>query len=119
MDNTILLKSKKFAVRIIKCYKYLNDQKHEHILSKQLIRCGTSIGANTIESRNAQSRSDFTSKLNIALKEADETAYWLDLLHSSDYLDDNLFNSLNNDCQELISILISIIKSLKNSKTEN
>jgi four helix bundle protein len=117
MDNTILLKSKKFAVRIIKCYKYLNDQKHEHIISKQLIRCGTSIGANAIESRNAQSRSDFTSKLNIALKEADETAYWLDLLHSSDYLDDNMFSSLNNDCQELISILMSIIKSLK--KKEN
>ena len=117
MDNTILLKSKKFAVRIIKCYKYLNDQKHEHIISKQLIRCGTSIGANAIESRNAQSRSDFTSKLNIALKEADETAYWLDLLHSSDYLDDNMFSSLNNDCQELISILMSIIKSIK--KKEN
>ncbi len=117
MDNTILLKSKKFAVRIIKCYKYLNDQKHEHIISKQLIRCGTSIGANAIESRNAQSRSEFTSKLNIALKEADETAYWLDLLHSSDYLDDNMFSSLNNDCQELISILMSIIKSLK--KKEN
>ena len=117
MDNTILLKSKKFAVRIIKCYKYLNDQKHEQSISKQLIRCGTSIGANAIESRNAQSRSDFTSKLNIALKEADETAYWLDLLHSSDYLDDNMFSSLNNDCQELISILMSIIKSLK--KKEN
>ena len=117
MDNTILLKSKKFAVRIIKCYKYLNDQKHEHIISKQLIRCGTSIGANAIESRNAQSRSDFTSKLNIALKEADETAYWLDLLHSTDYLDDNMFSSLNNDCQELISILMSIIKRLK--KKEN
>ena len=117
MDNTILLKSKKFAVRIIKFYKYLNDQKHEHIISKQLIRCGTSIGANAIESRNAQSRSDFTSKLNIALKEADETAYWLDLLHSTDYLDDNMFSSLNNDCQELISILMSIIKRLK--KKEN
>ena len=117
MDNVVLFKSKKFAIRIIKCYKYLNEHKHEHIMSKQLIRCGTSVGANIIESRNAQSRSDFTSKLNIALKEADETAYWLELLHSSDYLDDNLFDSLNNDCQELISLLISIIKSLK--KKEN
>ena len=117
MDNIIFLKSKNFAIRIIKCCKYLNEQKHEHIMSKQLIRCGTSIGANVIESRNAQSRSDFTSKLNIALKEADETAYWLELLHHSDYLDDNLFNSINNDCQELISLLTSIIKSLK--KKEN
>ena len=117
MDNIIFLKSKNFAIRIIKCCKYLNEQKHENIMSKQLIRCGTSIGANVIESRNAQSRLDFTSKLNIALKEADETAYWLELLHSSDYLDDNLFNSMNNDCQELISLLTSIIKSLK--KKEN
>lgn len=82
-------------------------------MSKQLLRCGTSIGANTRESRNAQSRNDFLNKLNIALKEADETDYWLDLLHATDYLDDNMYDSLENDCSEIIKILTSIIKTLK------
>ena len=113
MENAIQIKSRNFAVRIVKCYRFLSETKHEHIISKQLLRSGTSIGANIRESRNAQSRSDFTSKLSIALKEADETAYWLDLLHSGDYLDESMFNSLNDDCQEIISILTSIIKRLK------
>jgi four helix bundle protein len=82
-------------------------------MSKQLLRCGTSIGANTRESKNAQSRTDFLSKLNIALKEADETAYWLDLLHATDYLDDKMYTSLDDDCTELIKLLTSIIKKLK------
>jgi len=82
-------------------------------MSKQLLRCGTSIGANTRESKNAQSRMDFLSKLNIALKEADETEYWLDLLHETGYLDDSQFNSLQSDCKEIIAILVSIIKTLK------
>jgi four helix bundle protein len=82
-------------------------------MSKQLLRCGTSIGANTRESKNAQSRMDFLSKLNIALKEADETEYWLDLLHETGYLDESQFNSLQSDCKELIAILVSIIKTLK------
>jgi len=82
-------------------------------MSKQLLRCGTSVGANTRESKNAQSRMDFLSKLNIALKEADETEYWLDLLHETKYLDDIMYKSLNDDCSQLIKILTSIIKSLK------
>ena len=82
-------------------------------MSKQLLRCGTSIGANTRESKNAQSRNDFLSKLCIALKEADETDYWLDLLHATDYIDDELFDSLETDCNEIIKILTSIIKTLK------
>jgi four helix bundle protein len=82
-------------------------------MSKQLLRCGTSIGANTRESKNAQSRMDFLNKLNIALKEADETEYWLDLLHETQYLDDNLYKSINDDCAELIKILTSIIKKIK------
>lgn len=82
-------------------------------MSKQLLRCGTSIGANTRESKNAQSRMDFLCKLNIALKEADETEYWLDLLHETGYLDESQFNSLQSDCKELIAILVSIIKTLK------
>ena len=82
-------------------------------MSKQLLRCGTSIGANTRESKNAQSRTDFMSKLNIALKEADETEYWLDLLHETQYLDDKVYKSLNDDCSEIIKLLTSIIKKLK------
>jgi four helix bundle protein len=92
---------------------YLDEEKHERIMSKQLLRCGTSIGANTRESKNAQSRTDFLSKLNIALKEADETEYWLDLLHETQYLDDKVYKSLNDDCSEIIKLLTSIIKKLK------
>ena len=84
-------------------------------MSKQLLRCGTSIGANTRESKNAQSRLDFLNKLNIALKEADETEYWVDLLHATSYLDDLQYNSINDDCTELIKLLTSIIKTLKKS----
>ena len=82
-------------------------------MSRQLLRCGTSIGANTRESKNAQSRNDFLSKLYIALKEADETDYWLDLLHATDYIDDALYESLETDCTEIIKILTSIIKTLR------
>lgn len=82
-------------------------------MSKQLLRCGTSIGANTRESKNAQSRMDFLNKLNIALKEADETDYWLDLLHETGYLDDKQYESLETDCKELVALLVSIIKTLK------
>ena len=82
-------------------------------MSRQLLRCGTSIGANTRESKNAQSRNDFLSKLCIALKEADETDYWLDLLHATNYIDNELFDSLERDCTEIIKILTSIIKTLR------
>ena len=113
MANTIQDKSKDFAIRIIRCYKFLIEQKQERIMSKQLLRCGTSIGANTRESKNAQSRMDFLSKLNIALKEADETDYWLDLLHETKYIDDQQYTSIKKDCTELIKLLTSIIKKLK------
>ena len=113
MHSIIQQKSRDFAIRIIGCYKFLTEQKHEKVMSKQLLRCGTSIGANTKESKNAQSRMDFMSKLSIALKEADETEYWLDLLHETKYLDDKQFSSLNSDCVELIKMLTSIIKSIK------
>ena len=113
MANAIQVKSRDFAIRIIGCYRFLVEQKREHVMSKQLLRCGTSIGANTRESRNAQSRMDFLNKLNIALKEADETAYWLDLLHKTDYIDDKQYESIDADCTELIKLLTSIIKSLK------
>ena len=115
MEGPIQIKSKAFAIRIVKCYQFLIEQKQERVMSKQLLRCATSIGANTRESRNAQSRMDFLSKLNIALKEADETAYWLDLLHETEFLDDKMYESLYHDCDELISILVSIIKKIKTS----
>ena len=115
MDNNIQTKSRSFAIRIINCYKFLTEQKHEMVMSKQLLRCGTSIGANTRESKNAQSRMDFLNKLNIALKEADETEYWLDLLHETQYLEDNMYKSINDDCGELIRILTSIIKKIKDN----
>ena len=113
MGNAIQDKSRAFAIDIINCYKYLIEEQHEYVLSKQLLRSGTSIGANTRESRNAQSRNDFLNKLSIALKEADETDYWLDLLHATDYIDDEMYESLANDCAEIIKILTSIIKTLK------
>ena len=114
MANSIVgKKSRDYAIRIIRCYKYLPEEKRETVMSKQLLRCGTSIGANTRESKNAQSRMDFLNKLNIALKEADETEYWLDLLHETKYLDDSMYTSLNSDCAEIIKILTTIIKKLK------
>ena len=115
MANAIQIKSRNFAIRIVGCYKFLSEKKHETIMSKQLLRCGTSIGANTRESKNAQSRQDFLSKLNIALKEADETEYWLDLLHETKYLDDDIFKSIQDDCAELIKLLTAIIKKLKST----
>ena len=113
MANIIQTKSRDFAIRIIRCYQFLTEEKKEFVMSKQLLRCGTSIGANTRESKNAQSKNDFLNKLNIALKEADETDYWMDLLHATNYLDDETYESLNIDCNEIIKILTAIIKTLK------
>jgi len=111
-ENIIAIKSMKFAIRIINLYKYLID-KNEYVLSKQILRSGTSIGANCRESRNAQSRLDFISKLNIALKEADETAYWLDLLKEGSFIEESSYESIYNDCDEIIKLLTSIIKTSK------
>ena len=97
MNSPIHTKSRDFAIRIINCYKYLVDEKHEKVMSKQLLRCGTSIGANTRESKNAQSRMDFLNKLNIALKEADETEYWLDLLYETKLIFLGYYNFINNN----------------------
>jgi four helix bundle protein len=110
-DNIILIKSKAFALRIIKLYKYLCIKKREFVMSKQILRSGTSIGANVREGIRAQSTPDFISKMNIALKEAEETCYWLELLHESEYLDEKAFNSLYNDCLEILKILASIVKT--------
>ena len=114
MENTIKEKSFRFSVRIVKLYKFLRETKNETIMSRQLLRCGTSIGANIAESQQAQSRPDFISKLNIALKEASETDYWLRLLHETGYLNNAQFTSIIADCHELVRLLVSIIKSTKN-----
>ena len=114
MDATIEQKSFQFAVRIVKLYKHLRVAKKEFVLSRQLLRSGTSIGANVAEAQQAQSRADFISKLNIALKEAAETNYWLRLLQATDFLSDAEFQSIHNDCRELEKILTSILKSARN-----
>ena len=108
-------KSLAFGKRIAKCYRYLKDKKKETVMSKQLLRCGTSIGANIREGLHAQSRKDFISKLNIALKESGETDYWLDVIHSAEYFTDDEFQSLKDDNDELLRLLTSIIKTTKNS----
>ena len=103
----------KFALRIIKLYKYLIEEKNEHVMSKQVYRSGTSIGANIAESKAAQSDADFVSKLSIALKEANETKYWLVLLHESETISDDEYNSIENDINTIIGSLIIIIKKKK------
>lgn len=108
-------KSLAFAKRIARCYVYLK-KKRETVMSKQLLRCGTSIGANVREGLYAQSRKDFISKLNIALKEAGETDYWLDVIHSAEYFTDQEFDSLKADNDELLRLLTAIIKSTKNNE---
>ena len=113
MDNIIAEKSFAFAIRIVNLYKYLHTQKREFIMAKQILRCGTSIGANIAESQNAQSTADFLSKLNIALKEAMETKYWLRLLHSTEYLSNEQFDSIYSDSVEIEKILVAIVKSIK------
>ena len=112
-DNQIQIESKAFAIRIIKLYKYLKEKKQVYVLSKQVLRSGTSIGANVRESVNAQSRMDFINKLNIALKEANETEYWLELLHESDYLNEDEFTSIYNDCGKIAATLTKIIRTTK------
>lgn len=113
MNNVVENKSFNFAIRIVNLYKYLTDEKKEYILSKQLLRSGTSIGANVAEAEQAQSKPDFVSKVNIALKEAAETKYWIKLLQATNYLKNEEGASILADCVELEKILVSIIKSSK------
>ena len=112
-ESIIGEKSRAFALRVVKLYQFLCDEKHEYIMSKQLLRSGTSIGANVREARRGQSKADFFAKLNIALKEADETEYWLDLLHEGGYLDKKQYDSICADAEELIKLLVAITKTLK------
>lgn len=116
-DSVVANKAFKFAIRIVRLYSHLKSQKQEYVLAKQLLRSGTSIGANTEEAVAAQSRADFIHKLSIALKEARETSYWLRLLHATEFIDDNAFQSLHGDCTELQKMLSSIILSSKKSNS--
>ena len=104
-----------FALRIVKAYRYLKEEQNEYVLSKQMLRSGTSIGANCKETIYAQSTLDFINKLSIALKEASETEYWLDLLHDSQYIDNKSFKSIHNENIEIIKLLTSIIKTTKST----
>jgi four helix bundle protein len=106
-------KSIAFAIRIIKLYKYLCQHQKEFVLSKQLLRSGTSIGALIREAEHAQSKADFLHKMNISLKEANESEYWLFLLREGVYLQDDEYNSIQKDCDELIKLLVSIVKTTK------
>ena len=111
--NVILEKSMDFSVRIVRLYKYLRYEKDERILSKQLLRSGTSIGANAVEGNDAISKHDFLNKMYIALKECSETLYWIELLYRTDYLTVAQYQSVMADCRELKKILSSITKSTK------
>lgn len=112
-DNILIEKSIDFGARIVKLHRYLTKEKHESVLSKQILRSGTSIGANINEAQFGNSKADFIAKLHIALKEAAETEYWLHILNKSDYLDMNMTDSLLNDCLEIKRILIASINTAK------
>ncbi len=112
-ENIIKTKSFDFALRVLKLYRYLITEKKEFVLSKQLLRSATSIGAMVRESEHAESKADFIHKLSVALKEANETEYWIELLHKSDFMDEKSFESIKTDLTELLKLLITIIKTTK------
>lgn len=116
--NVVVMKAQAFGVRIVNMYIWLQKNKPDPVLNKQVYRSGTSIGANVVEAERGQSKADFYAKLNIALKEASETEYWLKLLQERNSLDDAMYTSMNNDCVELIKLLMSITKT-QNKNAEN
>ncbi len=116
-ENIIQEKSFAFAIRVVNAYKYLTEQKKEFVLSKQLLRSGTSIGANVEEATGGQSKKDFIAKISISYKEARETKYWLNLLTATDYLDEKLSKSLLDDAEELCKILSSILLTTKQNNS--
>lgn len=112
-ENILLKKSFLFALRIVRLSSFLSKEKKEFILSKQLLRCGTSIGANAREAQYAESIKDFIHKLSISLKEANETKYWLELIRAAELITKTMYLSFNNDCEELLKLLTAIINSSK------
>lgn len=115
MESIVYEKSKNFAVRIVNLYRYISEIKNEHILSKQFLRSGTSIGANIAEALCAISKKDFLAKMHIAFKECKETLYWLELLNKTEYLNDKEFKSIVEDCIEIEKMLSSITKTVRDS----
>ena len=115
-ENAAVEKSFEFAVRIVNLYKYMTREHREYTLSKQLLRCGTSIGANVAEAQRGQSRADFAAKMSIALKEASETQYWLKLLYRTEYITKSQYVSMNADVQELLGILTAICRTANTAK---
>ena len=112
-DSTVYILSKQFALRIIKLYKFLTEEKNEHIMARQIYRSGTSIGANFAEEKFASSTADYLNKMRIALKEANETSYWLELLKEADYIKNKEFDSLSNDLKTIIGTTVNIINKIK------
>ena len=115
MKNENILKDKSyaFAVRVVNLCRYLYAEKKEFVLSKQILRSGTSVGAMIREAEFAQSRADFVNKMSVSLKEASETDYWLSLLHDTDYIDEKMYQSIQPDCAEIIKMLVSTVKTAK------
>lgn len=107
-----------FAVRIVKLYRYLTEEKRETVISKQVLRSGTSIGANVREANSAQSKSDFVAKMSIALKECDETGYWLELLSRTGYLSKDAYRSIDADCHEIFAMLTAILKTAREASSK-
>ena len=116
-ESLVGSKSKEFAVKIVRLYQYLEREKHEYVLSKQILRSGTSIGANVREALQGESKADFTAKMSIALKEASETEYWLELLRDTDYLSEDEYERVQRDCGEVARLLISIVKTSRKNRT--
>ncbi len=112
-SNIVKDKAERFAIRIVKCSRYIRDKQREYSLADQLLRSGTSIGANLSEAEFAQSKADFITKLSISLKEAAETKFWLKLLHETDLLEDKMFYSMYTDVKDIISLLVTILRKLK------
>ena len=118
-DNPTYDKAYKFAIRIVKAYQYLCKEKKEYVLSKQMLRSGTSIGANIAEANGAISNAEFSNKISIAYKECLETKYWLSLLKDTDYITEKSFKSMHNDADEIGKILFAILKKTRINKKEN
>lgn len=112
-ENIIKSKSFLFSVKVVTLYKYLSTEKKEFVLSRQLLRSGTAIGALVREAEQAESKADFIHKMSIGLKEANETEYWIDLLNASDYLEQDQFQNFKKDIKEILKLLVSIIKTSK------
>lgn len=117
-DNIVREKSFAFAARVVRLAQWLQNEKKEYVLSRQVLKSGTAIGALVREAEHAESKSDFTHKMSIALKEANETLYWLDLLHETNYLDASSMQSIRPDSEELLKLLITIVKTSKRDRKE-